>query len=92
VISGTFSLTAPEGGETGESVLAKRRVGTELRRPALCFGRVYDPPAAYLLGLQVAAPDLALNGMARRRGHRGYLRGAQHLITVTGLRSGEQVG
>jgi hypothetical protein len=66
-------------------------VEPELCRPPLGLSFVDCPPVAEFFGLQVAAMDLAFNGVAADFSLRRYLGGGQHEIRVTGLRHREQV-
>lgn len=74
-------------------LLGERLVGG---RPPLGFTGFGEPPATDLLGGQVAAPDLPLDGEPRgwrvgERGHFGGREGSAHAVTITGLHRGEQV-
>lgn len=62
-----------------------------LRRPAFRLGLHDRPPVADLLGGEVAAMNLPLDGIAARVRLCGYLSGGQHVIRVTELRRREQV-
>jgi hypothetical protein len=67
-------------------------VAPELRRPPVGLGLGDRPPVADLLGFQVAAMDLAFDGVAAHVSLCRYLGGGQHDVRVTGLRHREQVG
>jgi len=71
---------------------AKSGIGPELGRPSLGFGLLNQPPAADFLGLEVAAADLTLNGVACRVSLGGNVGGGEHGITVTRLRAAAQLG
>ena len=57
-------------------------VGPVLRRPSLGFSVCDGPPVADLLGSEVAAMNLSLNGIAAHVRLDGYLGGGQHVVRV----------
>lgn len=71
--------------------LAQAAIGAELRGPALRLGWLDSPRSPDLLGAQVAAMDLPLNGVAGGASEHGGLGRGEHGIMVSGLHSRAQL-